>query len=118
MGRALKSQTLIAGSIATLLSTAASAFVGFADLPGSAVAQTTGYYNSGQITLDSNAVGWGWYIDPTPLDNTDDYLPTADPNLCMDSPRLSTSAFEQGTRLHLCIRPVRASSNVLVANIV
>ncbi|MCL2076077.1 MAG: hypothetical protein FWH15_06515 [Betaproteobacteria bacterium] len=64
-----------------LLSTAATAFVGFSDLPGSAVAQTTGYYNSGQITLDTNAAGWGWYIDPTPLDNTDDYLPTADTNI-------------------------------------
>gem|GEM_PF-1257979 len=72
--------------LTTLLSTAASAFVGFADLPGSAVAQTTGYYNSGQITLDTNAAGWGWYIDPTPLDNTDDYLPTADPNIWKAKP--------------------------------
>ncbi|MCL2020838.1 MAG: hypothetical protein FWG81_01725 [Betaproteobacteria bacterium] len=75
-----------AGDLATLITTAASAFVGFTDLPGSAIAQTTGYYSSGQITLDSNAAGWGWYIDPTPLDNTDDYLPTADPNIWKANP--------------------------------
>ena len=45
-------------ALSTLLSTAATAFVGFSDLPGSAVAQTTGYYNSGQIILDS-FIGWG-----------------------------------------------------------
>ncbi|MCL2524115.1 MAG: matrixin family metalloprotease [Betaproteobacteria bacterium] len=67
--------------LSTLISSAASAFTGFTDLPGTAVAQTTGTYNSGQIVLDTTAAGYTWYIDPTPFDNTDDYLPTADPNI-------------------------------------
>ncbi|MBI2748600.1 MAG: matrixin family metalloprotease [Burkholderiales bacterium] len=33
------------------------------------------------ITLDTDAAGHGWYVDATPLDNTDDYLPTSDPNV-------------------------------------
>ena len=36
---------------------------------------------SAQITLDTNAAGHGWYIAPTPLDNSDDYLPTSDPTV-------------------------------------
>jgi hypothetical protein len=68
--------------LAELLSSAVSAVTGFADLPGLATAQTTG----NQITLDTTAAGWGWYLDPTPLDNTDDYLPTADPNIWKAKP--------------------------------
>jgi len=48
--------------------------VTFADLPGSAVGQTTGNF----ITLDDNAAGHNWYIDPTPWDNSE-YLPTSNP---------------------------------------
>jgi len=62
-------------SLSTLLANATTAFKGFSDLPGLSTGQAVNY----QITLDSNAAGHGWYIDPTPLDNTDDYLPTADP---------------------------------------
>ena len=67
--------------LSTLLSSAQSAFTGFTDLPGTAVAQTTGTGAYGQITLDTTAAGYTWYLDPTPLDNSKDYLPTADPNI-------------------------------------
>ncbi len=61
--------------LSTLLSSAQSAFQG----PGTAVAQTTGTYTSGQIILDSIAAGHTWYLDPTLLDNSDDYLTTCPP---------------------------------------
>ncbi|MCL2523139.1 MAG: hypothetical protein FWF17_00875 [Betaproteobacteria bacterium] len=77
---------LPAPSLQALLSTAVSAVQGFADLSGIAVAQTTGTYNSGQIVLDTTAAGYTWYIDPTPFDNTDDYLPTADSNIWKAKP--------------------------------
>ena len=51
----------------------------FTDLPATALGQTTGEGASATITLDQNAAGHGWYIDPTPLDSSDDYLPTATP---------------------------------------
>lgn len=60
--------------------------VTFADLPGSSVGQTTGTGPSASITLDKDAAGHGWYIDPTPLDNTDDYLPTSNPNIWQAKP--------------------------------
>ena len=47
----------------------------FADLPGGAVGQTTGT----NITLDTNAAGNNWFIDPTPSSN-EEYLPTSTPN--------------------------------------
>ena len=46
-----------------------------ADLPGGAIGQTTGT----NITLDTNAAGYNWFIDPTPADNSE-YLPTSNPN--------------------------------------
>jgi hypothetical protein len=49
-----------------------------ADLPGSEVGQTTGT----TITLDTNAAGYGWYIDPNPAVNTD-FLPTSNPDVWM-----------------------------------
>lgn len=51
--------------------------VSFAFLSGGEVGQTS----ANTITLDSTAAGHGWYVDPTPLDNTDDYLPTSNPNV-------------------------------------
>ncbi|RYE81520.1 MAG: tandem-95 repeat protein [Oxalobacteraceae bacterium] len=30
------------------------------------------------INISPTAAGHGWYLDPTPVDNTDDFLPTAD----------------------------------------
>ena len=48
----------------------------FTDLPYTALGQTGGKGASATITLDTHAAGHGWYIDPTPLDSSDDYLPT------------------------------------------
>jgi hypothetical protein len=45
--------------------------VSFSDLSGASVAQTTGT----QITLDTNAAGYGWFIDYTPYLN-EEWLPT------------------------------------------
>ena len=70
-----------AGQLSTLLASANQSLVGFQDLAGSAVGNTVGEGPTAQITLDTTAAGHGWYIDPTPLDNTDDYLPTSNPNL-------------------------------------
>jgi Matrixin len=61
-----------------LLADASQTFTGFSDLAGTAVGQTNGEGANAAITLDSNAAGHGWYVDATPWDNTDDYLPTAD----------------------------------------
>ncbi|MGV8934697.1 MAG: Ig-like domain-containing protein, partial [Gallionellaceae bacterium] len=47
----------------------------FADLPSGAVGQTTGT----TITLDTNAAGHNWFIDPTPNQN-EEWLPTSNPN--------------------------------------
>jgi hypothetical protein len=52
-----------------------------ANLPNAAVGQTTGT----AITLDTNAAGYGWYIDPNPAANTD-FLPTSDPNVWIAAP--------------------------------
>jgi hypothetical protein len=41
--------------------------VSFADLGGVTLGQAT----PGQITLDDNAAGFGWYIDPSPQDNAE-----------------------------------------------
>ena len=41
-----------------------------ADLPGGAVGETVGT----AITLDTNAGGYGWYIDPNPAANTERYF--------------------------------------------
>ncbi|MBU1775847.1 MAG: tandem-95 repeat protein [Gammaproteobacteria bacterium] len=46
-----------------------------ADLQGAAIGQTTGT----SITLDANAAGNGWFIDPTPGQN-EEWLPTSNPN--------------------------------------
>ena len=70
-----------ASQLSTLLTNASQSLASFQDLAGSAVGQTTGEGATAQITLDTNAAGHGWHIDPTPLDNTDDYLPTSNPNI-------------------------------------
>ena len=63
------------------LTNASQSLAGFQNLPGASLGQTTHQGYTAQITLDTTAAGYGWYIDPTPLDNTDDYLPTSNPNL-------------------------------------
>lgn len=72
---------LRASELSSLLATASQSFVGFQDLAGSAVGNTAGEGSNATITLDTTAAGHGWYVDSTPLDNTDDYLPTSNPNI-------------------------------------
>lgn len=38
-----------------------------ADLPGTTIGQAQGY----TITLDTNAAGWGWFVDKTPKSNSE-----------------------------------------------
>ena len=71
-----------------LLAAASGVTYSFTDLPGTALGQTTGEGAGAAITLDTNAAGHGWYVDPTPLDPwassglaNDDYLPTSNPNI-------------------------------------
>ena len=70
-----------ASDLSALLANAGRSLVGLADLASTAVGETTGQGPTAQITLDTNAAGHNWYVDPTPLDNTDDYLPTSDPTV-------------------------------------
>jgi Matrixin len=72
-------------ALSALIASAQQSLTGFSDLPSTALGQTTGQGLAGQITLDINAAGHGWYIDPTPLDPStssglanSDYLPTSD----------------------------------------
>ena len=64
--------------LSALIASAQQTLTGFTDLPGTALGQTTGEGATASITLDQNAAGHNWYIDPTPLDDSDDYLPTSD----------------------------------------
>ncbi|HNL13850.1 MAG TPA: tandem-95 repeat protein [Accumulibacter sp.] len=43
------------------------------------LAQTTGTGFGAHITLDDNAAGYGWFIDPTPSGH-EEFLPTSNPN--------------------------------------
>ncbi len=63
--------------LSALIAGAQQTLAGFTDLPATALGQTTGQGLKASITLDKDAAGHGWYIDPTPLDNSDDYLPTS-----------------------------------------
>jgi Matrixin len=64
--------------LSALIASAQQTLTGFTDLPATALGQTVGEGATAAITLDTNAAGHGRYIDPTPLDNSDDYLPTSD----------------------------------------
>ena len=64
-----------ATSLCALLTCAKDVFTDFADLSGSALGSTTG----NKITLDTNAAGYGWFIDATPYQN-EEWLPTSNPN--------------------------------------
>ena len=67
--------------VSTLISPLIDYKVTFSDLSGSSVGNTVGEGLFAQITLDTTAAGHGWYVDATPLDNTNDYLPTSNPNV-------------------------------------
>jgi hypothetical protein len=49
--------------------------VSISSFDGSTLAQTAGI----SITLDDNAPGYGWFIDPTPQSN-EEFLPISNPN--------------------------------------
>jgi hypothetical protein len=70
---------LAAAELSSLLAEASGITLDFTDLPSTALGQTTGEGVTAAITLDQKAAGHGWYIDPTPLDNADDYLSTSQP---------------------------------------
>jgi hypothetical protein len=67
--------------LSALLASASGVTYSFSNLPGTAVGNTEGEGRTTSITLDTTAAGHGWYVDATPLDNTDDYLPTSNPNV-------------------------------------
>ncbi len=67
--------TLNTGILSSLSVDPSIVMLNIADLPGGAVGQTVGT----TITLDDNAAGYGWFIDPTPSDNSE-FLPTSNPN--------------------------------------
>jgi hypothetical protein len=53
-------------SLLSFIDTGTFPSINFSDLPGSAVAQTTDSGSNAQITLDTDAAGYGWFIDYTP----------------------------------------------------
>ena len=61
-------------NLSALIAEAQQSLTGFTDLPATALGQTTGAGATATITLDQNAAGHSWRVDPTPLDNTDDSL--------------------------------------------
>jgi hypothetical protein len=61
-------------SLQALLTGVKDALIGFTDLPGASLGQTTG----DKITLDADAAGYGWFIDTTPYLN-EEWLPTSNP---------------------------------------
>ncbi len=71
----------VIGSRIQVIASAQQSLTGFTDLPAVALGKTVGEGAFAQVTLDKDAAGHGWYIDPTPLDNSDDYLPTSNPNI-------------------------------------
>ena len=64
-------------TLSALIASAQQTLTGFTDLPATALGQTVGEGETATITLDTNAAGHGWYVDPKPLDSSDDYLPTS-----------------------------------------
>jgi hypothetical protein len=57
-----------AGATADQLTALAGVHVSIADLDGAALGQTIG---GSTIIIDSNAAGWGWFVDPTPAQNSE-----------------------------------------------
>ena len=53
--------------------------IGVSDLSGAAVGQESTSGATTTITLDTNAGGYGWFLDPTPADNSE-FLPTSNPD--------------------------------------
>ena len=72
--------------LSALISSASALLIEPGHLSPGALGQTTGEGESAEITLDPTAAGHGWYLDPTPLKNDDDFLPTADANVWLARP--------------------------------
>jgi hypothetical protein len=53
--------------------------IGISNLAGAAVGQESTSGSTTIITLDTNAGGYGWFLDPTPADNSE-FLPTSNTN--------------------------------------
>jgi Bacterial Ig domain/Bacterial cadherin-like domain/Matrixin len=66
--------------LAAVIGDASSVLSGFQSLDGAALGETTGLGKEATMTLDTTAAGHGWFIDQTPLDNSE-FLPTADPTI-------------------------------------
>ena len=66
--------TLGTGILTSLAVDTSGITLNIANLEGGAVGQAVG----NTITLDTNAAGHNWFIDPTPWDNSE-YLPTSNP---------------------------------------
>ena len=66
--------------LASILASASNALTSFTNLPGTAVGETVSTGIAATITLDTNAAGHGWFIDTTPVDNSE-YLATSDANV-------------------------------------
>ena len=64
-------------NLSAFLAAASGVTYSFTNIPAKALGQTTGEGSSAQITLEKDAAGHSWYVDPTPLDSTDNYLPTS-----------------------------------------
>jgi hypothetical protein len=52
----------------------------YRDLAGSVLGATTSTGSDATLTLDTNAAGYGWFLDATPEQN-EEFLPTSDPSL-------------------------------------
>ena len=75
-------QLLRSAQLSALLSTASGVTYTFEDLPGTALGRTSGQFTdtSTAIAFDADGAGNGWFIDASPLDNSE-FLPTADANV-------------------------------------
>ena len=77
----LESQQVLQNTYSNgLIGNATQAFNGFSDLYGTTLGEAIGTGPNAKITLDTDAAGYGWFIDSTPLSN-DEFLPTADANI-------------------------------------
>jgi hypothetical protein len=62
-----------AGASAAQIALLAHTHIQIADLPDSGFLANT---DGSGITIDTNAAGWGWFIDPTPADNSEFHATT------------------------------------------
>ncbi|MER9397476.1 Ig-like domain-containing protein [Mesorhizobium sp. M0615] len=80
-----------------------SAVWSFGDLSESQLAEST----SVAITLDSNAAGFGWFVDPTPRDNSE-FESTAEPNVF-----LARAGTDASSRIDLLTAAIHEVGHIL-----